>query len=160
MDVNNDTFNLRVGRAEGILFSLVNVDHFMFPYNIRITLHQGPGPQQPYKWSANCHLVAVGKLDAFVYSFSTDRVQTLGVCLERGRLISCRITKLLTQLDFDISYAPSYDFPRSKWCKISKSQRTQLGQHINTLPKAKQKDGTAFCNIDKTIHGLTCLTNT
>jgi hypothetical protein len=47
MDVNNDTFNLRVGRGEGILFSLVNVNHFMFPYNIRITLRQGPGPQQP-----------------------------------------------------------------------------------------------------------------
>jgi hypothetical protein len=75
MDVNNDNFNLMVGRGEGILFSLVNIDHFMFPYNIRITLRHGPGPQQPYKWSAN-HLVAIGKLDSFVYSFSTDRFQT------------------------------------------------------------------------------------
>ncbi len=54
---------------------LLVVNHFMFPYNIRITLRQGPGPQPAYKWSAN-HLVAIAKLDAFVYSFSTDRVQT------------------------------------------------------------------------------------
>lgn len=86
--------------------------------------------------------------------------KTLGVYLEPGRLISCGITKLLTQLDFDITYTPSYDFPRSKWCKISTSQSTQLGQHMNTLPRAKQKDRTPICNIEKTIHGLTCLTNT
>jgi hypothetical protein len=34
MDVNNDTFHLRVARGEGILFSLVNVDHFMFPLTL------------------------------------------------------------------------------------------------------------------------------